>query len=581
MSKLMSSNKHCRGCQREFSVFIRPYSCELCNQSKLCSNCARKFVLSYEPNPAYLRLCNGCCDKVSKGNQLRHPSKAKSKKDSSWSFSSWIGKSSSKKQYTSSLPKSSKQSQSYTNQLKHQAPLFPENYNMATPQRKQKQNMIFRQRISDDESDHTGPIKIFSEDDEDTHHDLFRTMHPLNNLKLKPPQSILSVSHNQVALNLSINKSETMHLVGNLEKTALCDCFSSSVKHDIESEDMNRFYRCATIPIIKHKTFKLLRVDLLFDDKEYSNWIGDNTDKFVSLNVTLYDHQSRMYSGVQMVNIMDSAPYQIIPHISVRCNQTLIKKSVTVVGSMAWKIRNDSLKNEGTLRNYPYESRTVSDMISVLSQQRFDIIESYDTVLQQRDQVKDQVNLEQADDGARKLYPVRYMAEEDGGSHIPTKTNESLNNPRQKQEGNALVSATCSSKRPGIIAQEMEKNMLQQEISRIESMISGLEAIISRINENPSAQSTMNNQPFDEIASSVTSSFMFNTNELNEAKSKIADHLNSNRSNPSKQHRSNKETEDEKKVVNCHQNASLPTIIPVCLSCQRCSRTIMLLEKTK
>lgn len=88
----------CKGCNREFSVFIRPYSCELCNAKNLCSNCARKFVLSYEPNPSYLRLCNKCCTAVSKGNQLNHSSKlTKSKSNGIWPFTSFFGTGSSTK----------------------------------------------------------------------------------------------------------------------------------------------------------------------------------------------------------------------------------------------------------------------------------------------------------------------------------------------------------------------------------------------------------------------------------------------------------------------------------------------------
>merc|ERR1719242_444146 len=97
---MSSLNKNCESCNRAFSVFIRPYSCELCNQNRLCSNCARKFVLSYEPNPSYLRLCNKCCDKVSRGNQLSNASaklsKSKPKSNSVWS--TLFGRSSKKQQ---------------------------------------------------------------------------------------------------------------------------------------------------------------------------------------------------------------------------------------------------------------------------------------------------------------------------------------------------------------------------------------------------------------------------------------------------------------------------------------------------
>eukprot|EP00483_Globobulimina_turgida_P003688 UN03694 len=112
----MNSNKQCQSCHREFSVFIRPYSCELCNQNKLCSNCARKFVLSYEPNPSYLRLCNKCCEKVSMGNQLQNSSsklsKNKARNNSVWSFASYLMGRSSKKHTLTPPPKSSKQLQS-------------------------------------------------------------------------------------------------------------------------------------------------------------------------------------------------------------------------------------------------------------------------------------------------------------------------------------------------------------------------------------------------------------------------------------------------------------------------------------
>lgn len=121
---MSSPHRSCQKCDREFSVFIRPYSCEvwshftlisamesdvvrplwydeqLCNESKLCSNCARKFVLSYDPKPSYLRLCDKCCEKVSRGNQLNNSSakltKRKSKNTSRWS--SLFGRASSKKQ---------------------------------------------------------------------------------------------------------------------------------------------------------------------------------------------------------------------------------------------------------------------------------------------------------------------------------------------------------------------------------------------------------------------------------------------------------------------------------------------------
>ena len=43
------------------------------------------------------------------------------------------------------------------------------------------------------------------DDDNDDEFDYYRTMHPLNNLKLKPPKSILSVSFNQVITKITIS----------------------------------------------------------------------------------------------------------------------------------------------------------------------------------------------------------------------------------------------------------------------------------------------------------------------------------------------------------------------------------------
>merc|ERR1712228_983678 len=83
-----------------------------------------------------------------------------------------------------------------------------------------------------------------------------------------------------------------------------------------------------------------------------------------------------------------------------------------------------------------------------------------------------------------KLYPSHDMLQEDGGSNLPTKRRELLsnNNPNclsnkqnmydiNSRNDNALLPPTCSSKHPGIMVEEMEKNMLQQEIARIDSMI--------------------------------------------------------------------------------------------------------------
>lgn len=72
-------------------------------------------MLSYDPKPSYLRLCDKCCDKVSRGNQLNNSSaklsKRKHRNSSMWPFSSSLfGRSSSKKQ--APPPQSVEQSQS-------------------------------------------------------------------------------------------------------------------------------------------------------------------------------------------------------------------------------------------------------------------------------------------------------------------------------------------------------------------------------------------------------------------------------------------------------------------------------------
>ena len=102
---------------------------------------------------------------------------------------------------------------------------------------------------------------------------------------------------------------------------------------------MNIYCHCITIPL-KNKTFKLLRIDLLFDKNEYNQLINNDNKYRVGMNVILYDHNSSMWSGVQFVNIINDKinSYNIIPKISVCCSQTLIKKSVNIIGSMAWQI---------------------------------------------------------------------------------------------------------------------------------------------------------------------------------------------------------------------------------------------------
>merc|ERR1719474_626722 len=170
---------------------------QLCNESKLCSNCARKFVLSYDPKPSYLRLCDKCCDKVSRGNQLNNSSaklsKRKYKNSSMWA--SLFGRSSKKQPPP---PPSVEQSQINNNALKDQAPLFPENYLLSTPKRKEKLNAIF-QRDHDQHPDLSplamAPRSRASDDEEEDNY--YLTMHPLNNVKLRAPQSILSAKPNQ------------------------------------------------------------------------------------------------------------------------------------------------------------------------------------------------------------------------------------------------------------------------------------------------------------------------------------------------------------------------------------------------
>merc|ERR1719229_568756 len=163
-------------------------------------------------------------------------------------------------------------------------------------------------------------------------------------------------------------------------------------------------------------------------------------------------------------------------------------------------------------------------MISVLTQQRFDIVESYDAVVRQRgasqppedgdeakkhalnrvnrvvpkdrssrsqshDKLDKMPRLDPDDDlfgdaldaEQRPLYPVQ----SDGGSHVPTKREEvqhvatSPKVPLQRaqgsrrsvqQKGSRLLTTASSSKHPGILVEEMEKHMLNEEVARIESM---------------------------------------------------------------------------------------------------------------
>merc|ERR1711971_1157632 len=160
--------------------------------------------------------------------------------------------------------------------------------------------------------------------------------------------------------------------------------------------------------------------------------------------------------------------------------------------------------------------------------------------------------------------------------------------------GTTTASTVESAKSVGIaIAEEMEKGMLNEEVARIESMIAGLETAVCAINEG---QSAANRRQYEEVTTSLSSSLMFNTNELNRAKLQIADHLTKSRESSNAHfaqplvHRDreqqNNENEsdkskanDENEDINANANGSSSAPIrpiPVCLSCQRCSRTIMI-----
>eukprot|EP01084_Bolivina_argentea_P191512 328973_1 len=564
----VSSNKLCQSCHREFSVFIRPHSCELCNQSKLCSNCARKFILSYQPNPTFLRLCNKCCEKISRGNQLKNSSKLsknKAKNNSVWSFaSSLIGSSKSLKQSKNSS----------TNPLKDQAPLFPDNYNLSTPQRKEKQNIIFRNCIDSTNNNNQQNINI---DDENNS---YRTMHPLNNLKLKPPKSILfnlekTKSKNQFALNVSINRDETQYYIGNLDNTSLCDCFLQNDTHDDNITDngiiVNKFCYCIIV-YIKHRIFKRLRIDLLFNESK---------EQYISMNVCLYDNTSKIWSGVSIVEINKIKPYKIVSKLHVECNQTLIKKSVTITGSMSWIIDSNKNETEYNHYQYPYKGCNISQMISVLTQQRFDIIDSYSTVIQQRNELnnllksdrKNQIHSIEKNENP-KLYPHQ-ISQEDGGSNgKPTKRNVTFKNENNQNKQNKECDHNIS---------ELEKSMFQHEIARIDSMILGLENTLYAIQNNTN-NNKQKKMEFDEITSSVASSFMLHTNEINKQKLEIADHLH-NGKNIELEHIFNDKLTTNKKqngiCDNIEKNKSDVPLsnVPVCFLCQRCSRTIILCQK--
>lgn len=545
-----------------------------------------------------------------------------------------------------------------------------------------------------------------------------------------------------MALNLSINGGETRYYNSNLDKTSLCDCFSYPLKRarhlqktaaldenkavtettsqsvsqpeaqDPEEEDeemdldidrereydqnINTFCHCVTVPI-QHRKFKLFRIDLLFDPREYAQIIGPepgsipepgphalpqtNSDRLVAINVLLHDHESRIWSGVQMANIQIKNGFLLIPRLSLQCNQTLINKSVSIVGSMAWRILDEATENEADSvpKWYPYRQCTISQMISVLTQQRYDIVDSYDAVIQQRSSAQNKGDdatgdekgngnkrnalnrvvpkREKLDQGldpedifsdeqeaeqkpltedtepeengkeqmeevqvAQRLYPVahpdaypvahpvahpvvqhvvQHMAQRDGGSNIPTKREEVHGikqeilphgqpigkESQHRGQKNALLTTASSSKHPGILVEEMEKHMLNEEVARIESMIMGLETAVAAIEEKGNTVGPH----FDEMTESVSSSMMFNTKELNRARSKIADHLSTGHGVdeilplvPNQRvERPPHEVVNARTHVNGMEKKTAMTTVPVCLSCQRCSRTIMLCQRNQ
>ena len=323
---------------------------------------------------------------------------------------------------------------------------------------------------------------------------------------------------------------------------------------------------------------------------------------------------------------------------------------------MAWRISDDATDHEadGVRKWYPYRWCTISQMISVLTQQRFDIVDSYDAVIQQRNSAQSgkgndsgNVNKRNAlnrvvpnressakvldpDDifsdeqeaeqkpltepepnamaqgdaervhrakRAQRLYPA---AQSDGGSNVPTKREElevvcsskedvvgphgqqrQQQQPQQRgQKGNALLTTASSSKHPGIMVEEMEKHMLNEEVARIESMIMGLETAVAAIQETESAVI----HRFDELTESVSSSMMFSTNELNRARSKITDHLSRMKEDDEIQPLippipKPKQPEAVKVKQKERGKAMTTRAVPVCISCQRCSRTIMLCQR--
>jgi len=619
------------------------------------------------------------------------------------------------------------------NALKDQAPLFPENHHLSTPKRREKQNVIFQHHDQNQHAD-LSPLAMehpvaFDDEEEESY---YLTMHPLNNVKFRAPQSILLAQPNQMALNISINRGETRHYISNLDTTSLCDCFSYSLKRashvesvenkaltetpshsahvtepavavddgdafdlelDLEidrelgqvyDQNTNTFCHCVTVPI-QHRTFKLFRIDLLFDPREYAQIVQianpsspshdqSVSEKLVAINVLLHDHESRIWSGVQTATIQQKNGFLLIPRLSLQCNQTLINKSVNIVGSMAWRISDEATNHEADQlpKWYPYRQYTISQMIAVLTQQRFDIVDSYDAVIQQRKDSKDlkDDNTEKVDDaeinrksnalnqvvpkrsnrskevkGSKQsepqiaaspealdpdhifsdkdkreqrpltepekqevldpdmMSPVQrpqrlYPVQSDGGSNIPTKRDqkELMDQPQgQQQEAdqqeeqqrgqreNALLTTASSSKHPGILVEEMEKHMLNEEVARIESMIMGLETAMAAIEENDNV--LLDRHCFDELTESVCSSMMFSTKELNRARSKITDHLNREHEDnevmsliPQRLERERNEVKDTP-VLNIRRT-TLRTV-PVCLSCQRCSRTIMLCQRNQ
>jgi len=582
-----------------------------------------------------------------------------------------------------------------SNPLKDQAPLFPENYNLSTPRRKEKLNLIFQRRDQAPRSSASplavargGPALVDDDDDDGNH---YLTMHPLNNVKLRAPRSILSAQPNQLALNVSINRGKSRHYVSSLDKTSLCDCFSYILRRsrraqrtaasddnkavaettshsatELEAEadvadeaamhseaqrdeeygrNSNTFCHCVTVPI-RHSKFKLLRVDLLFDPREYAQIVGAQPaeQQLVALNVLLHDHESRIWSGVQMASIRRKSGFLLIPRLSVQCNQTLLGKAVAVVGSMAWRLSDEATESEADAARkwYPYRCSSVSEMIAVLTQQRLDIVDSYDTVLQQRNtamahgvddadgavlarnaplnQVHPKQNgkdlaadavlgdprdaeqrplaeaepIEQGDaEMARRAQIERRRCpaaeQSDGGSNVPTKRSELAAAeevavaPRREQserkKDNVLLTTASAPKHPGIVVEEMEKHMLNEEVARIESMIMGLEAAEAAIHRND-----VDHRRFDELTASLSSSMMFSTKELNRARSKISDHLTKEpqhggaqplipNEKPVKQEAAKGEEPQTK------EKAKVSRAVPVCLSCQRCSRTIMLCQR--